>query len=134
MAENTDSKLQEALANLEVEAERRRILVQQSRDGIVVVNQDGAVVEANEQYAKMLGYTLDEVYQLHIWDWDADVPKEQLLEIIKAVGTEGDQFETHHRHKDGTIITVEISTNAAMFEIGRRRVGKERSSRWWQYH
>jgi PAS domain S-box-containing protein len=109
----TERKLTEKA--LEDEALRRRILVQQSRDGIVVVNQDGAVVEANEQYAKMLGYTMEEVQKLYIWDWDADVPKEQLQEILKAVGTEGDHFETHHRRKDGTIITVEISTNAAMF-------------------
>ena len=91
----------------------RRILVEQSRDGISVLDQAGAVVEANEEFAHQLGYTLDEVYRLHIWDWDACHDKEQLLETLKAVGTEGDHFETSHRRKDGTLVDVEMSTNAA---------------------
>ncbi len=98
---------------LEEEIVRRRVLTQESRDGIVVVTEHGAVVEANEQFAKMLGYTLDEVNKIYIWDWEANTPKEQLLGILKAVGAKGDHFETRHRRKDGTIISVEISTNAA---------------------
>ena len=36
------------------------ILVDQSRDGIVVVNQDGGVFFVNQQFANMLGYTKEE--------------------------------------------------------------------------
>jgi len=108
----TDSKqLEEALAQ---EAIRRRILVEQSRDGIVVLDQDGKVYEANRRFAEMLGYSADEMRQLHVWDWDGQFPREQLKEMIRLVDAEGDHFETVHRRKDGTVFEVEISTNGAV--------------------
>jgi len=93
------------------EAIRRRILVEQSRDGIVVVDQNGKVHEANQQYANMLGYSMEELHQLHVWDWDTQWTQEQLLEMILAVDDTGAHFETRHRRKDGTLYDVEISTN-----------------------
>ncbi len=96
------------------ETVRRRILVEQSRDGIVVLDSDGKVYEANKRYAEMLGYTPEEVLQLHLWDWDTQWTREQLLEMIRQVGATGDYLETRHRRKDGTCYDVEISTNGAI--------------------
>jgi diguanylate cyclase (GGDEF)-like protein/PAS domain S-box-containing protein len=97
---------------LEDEICRRRILVDQSRDGIVVLDTLGNVREANQQYARMLGYSMEEVYGLRVWDWDALHDKEELLNILAAVDETGDHFETKHLRKDGSLIDVEISTNA----------------------
>src|SRR4030042_528131 len=58
---------EEALAE---EAIRRRILVEQSSDGISVLDENGKVYEANQRFAEMLGYSLEEVRDLHVWDWD----------------------------------------------------------------
>ena len=55
------------------------ILVDQSRDGIVVVNQDGGVFSVNQQFANMLGYTKEEALQLHVWDWDKNLSQETIL-------------------------------------------------------
>ncbi|PTN38901.1 PAS domain S-box protein [Desulfonatronum sp. SC1] len=99
---------------LHEEVVRRKILVDQSRDGIVVVNDDGSVHEANKRYAEMLGYTPEEVRQLHIWDWDTHWSRDQLLEMLQKVEVQGDHFETRHRRKDGTFLDVEISTNGAV--------------------
>jgi PAS domain S-box-containing protein len=96
------------------EATRRRILVEQSRDGIVVLDEKGKVYEANQQFAEMLGYTPEEVRELYVWDWEAEFPREQVAEMIASVGPEGDHFETRHRRKDGTFYDVEISTNGAV--------------------
>ena len=104
-------RAEEALAD---EAVRRRILVEQSRDGIVVLDQNGKVYEANKRYAEMLGYTLEEVLQLHMWDWDTQWTREQLLEMLRQVDASGDHFETRHRRKDGAFFDVEISTNGAV--------------------
>lgn len=99
----------------------RRLLVDQSRDGIVVLDQDGKVVEANKQYARMLGYSPEEVLQLHVWDWEVQFPKEQVKEMIRTVDHTGDHFETRHRRKDGTFYDVEISTNGIVRQ-GRKRI------------
>ncbi len=105
-------RVEVALAN---EAVRRRILIEQSRDGIVILDQNGKVYEANQRFADMLGYSLEEVSQLHVFDWEFLYPREQTIEMIKTVDEKGDHFETQHRRKDGTIFNVEISTNGAMF-------------------
>jgi diguanylate cyclase (GGDEF)-like protein/PAS domain S-box-containing protein len=106
----------QAEKTLAEEAIRRRILIEQSRDGIVVMDQEGGVFEANQRFADMLGYTIDEIYRLHVWEWDALFTREQLLSQTQLVSEAGDHFETKHRRKDGSIINVEISSNAAVFD------------------
>lgn len=104
-------RAEEALAD---EAIRRRILIDQSRDGIVILDKNGKVYEANQQFAEMLGYSPKEIAQLHVWDWDTQWPREQLLEMIRSVDAAGANFQTYHRRKDGTVYDVEISTNGAV--------------------
>jgi PAS domain S-box-containing protein len=105
-------KVEEVLAD---ESTRRRILIEQSRDGIVVLDQDGNVYEVNQRFADMVGYSLEEAHKLHVFDWEFLYPKERVVEMIRTVDEKGDHFETQHRRKDGTIYDVEISTNGAMF-------------------
>ena len=68
----------------------------------------------------MLGYSMEEVLRLHVWDWDTAVDKEQLQEMVTTVDAAGDHFETRHRRKDGTLLDVEISTNGAV--VGGRKL------------
>ena len=105
----------QAEEKLAKEAIRRRILIEQSRDGIVVLDTDGKVYETNLKFAKMLGYTKEEVSGLHVWDWEFKVPKKELMKMIRSVDEAGDHFETQHKRKDGSIYDVEISTNGSMF-------------------
>jgi PAS domain S-box-containing protein len=108
----TERKIaEEALAE---EATRRRILFEQSRDGIVVMDEKGKVYESNQQFADMLGYSMEEVYNLHVWDWDTQWSRKELLKMIRTVDEKGDHFETYHRRKDGSTLDVEISSNGAI--------------------
>ncbi|MFC2050933.1 PAS domain S-box protein [Chloroflexota bacterium] len=113
LADVTERKrMEEVLAD---EATRRSILIDQSRDGMVVLDGNGKVYEANQRFAEMLGYSPEEVCQLHMWDWDAKWTHQELLEMTRTVDEAGDNFETRHRRKDGTVYDVEISANGAMF-------------------
>jgi PAS domain S-box-containing protein len=106
------TKQEQALAD---EVTRRRILVDQSRDGIVVLDTNGRVYDANQRFAETLGYSVEEALQLAVWDWEYQYPHDQVLEMIRTVDETGDHFETRHRRKDGSICDVEISTNGAIF-------------------
>ncbi|MCC6698307.1 MAG: PAS domain S-box protein [Candidatus Hydrogenedentes bacterium] len=90
---------------------RRRILFEQSMDAIVVLDREGRVFEANQRFAEMLGYGIEEVQALHVWDWDAQWTREELLERLHV--TTNAIFETQHRRKDGAILDVEISAASA---------------------
>jgi PAS domain S-box-containing protein/putative nucleotidyltransferase with HDIG domain len=104
----------QAVEALNLEAAKRSLLVEQSRDGIVILDNNGAVYEANQQFAGMLGYTLEEAGRLHVWDWEDIHPRGELLNQIKGDYTKK-LFETKHRRKDGSSFDVEISSNEAVF-------------------
>ncbi len=96
------------------EAIRRRILMEQSSDGIFVIDEQGQVYEANQRFAEMLGYSMEEVRHLGVWDWEASYPREKVAEMLQSVDEKGDHFETKHVRKDGSLYDVEISTNGAI--------------------
>lgn len=106
-------ELKEIEALLNDKISWQRILIEESRDGIVIIDSNGKVYKANKRYADMLGYSMEEIHQLHVWDWDAKFTKEELLEMVHAVDDRGHHFVTRHRRKDGTLIDVELSNNGA---------------------
>lgn len=108
MKDITDRK--QAEINLEQELLRTQTLFNTSIDGIVVMNNQGNVVQSSASFARMIGYTLEETQTLNVADWDAQWTKEELKlmlgreEIIPL-------FETRHRRKNGSEYDVEISWN-----------------------
>lgn len=113
--EKSEAQLIKVEKSLRHENFWRRILIEESRDGIVILDQNGKVNESNKRYADMLGYSMEEVLQLYVWDWDSLYDKEAILEMLRTVDEAGDHFETRHRRKDGTFIDMEISTNGAVY-------------------
>ncbi|MEA5519892.1 PAS domain S-box protein [Limnoraphis robusta] len=108
MKDITDRK--QAEINFEQELLRTQTLFNTSMDGIVVMNNQGNVVQSSASFARMIGYTLEETQTLNVADWDAQWTKEELKlmlnreEIIPL-------FETRHRRKNGSEYDVEISWN-----------------------
>lgn len=89
-------------------------LVEQSVDGIVVLNENGKVFKANRQFADMLGYTVGEINHMHVWDWDAQLVKEDAKWIRRKRESKRHHFETKHKRKDGSVIDVELSSSTAL--------------------
>jgi len=110
-------KQEQALAD---ELTQRRLLIDKSLDGIVVLDEDARVVEANQRFADMLGYTHEEVLKLHTWDWDKNFPPEEILEMGRNVDEKGLHLETKHTRKDGSVFDVDISISGIMF--GERKL------------
>lgn len=110
----TERKIAER--HLSDELLRRRLLIEQSRDGIVVIDQYGKVRESNLRFAEMLGCTPQEVLELYVWDWEYTVPQNDLKQMLRDVDETGDHFESKHKRKDGSIYDVEISSNGAIFD------------------
>jgi len=114
---NTLSAVASAIERLEAqralrdEADRRRILFEQSKEGVVLLRDDGSVAEANPAFAEMLGYSLDELKEMHLWDWDVGIPREVLVEALRAFDFGHVIVETRHRRKDGTEYDVEVRVN-----------------------
>ena len=96
----------------EAQLKRYQTLLNSIRDGIHVLDSQGDVVEVNDAFCEMLGYTQDEAKELNIADWNAQYSKEELLARLKNFVGKRARFETVHRRKDGSHINVEVSTSA----------------------
>jgi PAS domain S-box-containing protein len=100
------------------EAQRRKILMQKSSDGIAIFDHSHRVIEANERFATMLGYSPQEVEGLHTWDFEAVFTKDQIL-ALPLTSMNNNVIETKHRRKDGSIYPVEVSASAVSFLDGQ---------------
>jgi len=81
------------------------------------MDMQGNIVEANDAFCHLLGYTQEEMANLNVADWEAQwSPTELMKRFKKLIRLDGALFETRHRRKDGTLIDVEVSTTGA--EIG----------------
>lgn len=93
-------------------------ILQSTNEGFWIVNQQAEIIEINDTYLKILGYTREEFKDFRISDIEIIEDSDETQEHIKKIIRQGnDIFESKHRRKDGTIITVEISI-AFINEIG----------------
>ncbi len=102
------------------DASRRRVMIEQSRDGVVVINTDGSVDEVNSAFAEMLGYSLDAANRLHAWDWNAQFNREQVLARLNDSDEPSDIRVLAMRRQDGSTIAVEGS--ATRLQLNNRTV------------
>ena len=87
-----------------------KAMIDISLDGFWIVDLTGNLLQVNEAYAKISGYSIDELVNMPISQLEATEGPEQIKAHIAKVVAQGyDLFETRHRHKDGHIIDVEIS-------------------------
>jgi PAS domain S-box-containing protein len=94
------------------EYERRRVMTDNSRDGIVIIDQEYKVYEANRRFVEMLGYSAGEVVGLFVRDFDELFAEQHIWENLADLASTGMVFETRHRRKDGSTFAVEVSISA----------------------
>ena len=97
-----------------------RTLIQTSLDGFWINDFSGRILDVNEAYCQMLGYTREELLRMSIPDIEvSEAPEETAAHIQKIIQTGGDQFQSRHRRKDGVVIDVDVSVQCNA-ELGER--------------
>lgn len=89
---------------------RHKRVLDTAIDGFLIIDDQGKLLEVNDAYVKMSGYTMDQLLTMHISQLKVMRDAENIeahLQTIRAKGR--DQFETHHRHQDGHVFSVEVS-------------------------
>ena len=78
------------------------------------------ILEINEAYCRMSGYSQDELLKMNIKDLDDFAgfsEKDPQVQNIRVNGS--DRFETRHRRKDGSYFDVEVSVRYHPIEKGQ---------------
>lgn len=95
---------------------RLHSLLSKAQLGILVIDQNHRVIESNQRFAQMLGYTMEEVLHLHTWDWEVNMPKEQIEVVFSDLSQINTIFQTQHRRKDGTMFDVNVSATGTRIQ------------------
>ncbi len=87
-----------------------RTILQTTKDGFWVIGAEGRLIEVNEAYCAMSGYSREELLGMGIADLDVEEePDETAARIGRIIQNGSELFETRHRRKDGRAWNVEVS-------------------------
>jgi PAS domain S-box-containing protein len=111
--ERQNAQQQAAQAHIVEEASRRRALFEHERDGVLILNPDGSVFEANPRSAALLGYSPHEMQQMHLYHWEAHYSRAEITVLLAEIGEHGRFLETTLRRKDGSTFPAELSLSRA---------------------
>ncbi len=89
---------------------RYHSILQTALDGFWISDMQGRIIEINDSYCEIIGYTCEELLKMSISDVEAVEEPEETAARIKHILEHGyDRFTTRHRRKDSEIIDVEVS-------------------------
>ena len=91
------------------------VLMDSIRDGVVILDQDFRVLEANQSFINMLGYSREELKELQAWDWHAKMGEQDLRRLFRGLSAITKSFETAYRSKEGRIFEVEVGATGVFF-------------------
>ena len=96
-------------AVIAAEASRRRALFEHVRDGIVVIDEDGRIFEANHSFAELVGGTADELVGMPLVDFAASPGPATVTATLRSVARAGKTYEGVLRRCDGGAFDAEVS-------------------------
>jgi PAS domain S-box-containing protein len=88
-----------------------------AEEGVMILEESGKFVHVNGEYARMLGYTKDELSNMGIPQIDPYWNKDRWPGIWNAVvSREVSKFEASNKRKDGCIFPIEVVSNPFKYD------------------
>jgi diguanylate cyclase (GGDEF)-like protein/PAS domain S-box-containing protein len=97
---------------LKRERDYRKRIIETTHDGYWLTDTRGILLEVNQGYADISGYSVEELVGMHISQLEAQEKSVEEVRVhMERIISQGyDIFETRHRHKNGLEIDIEVST------------------------
>jgi len=103
---------EDAAKDISEREQKYRAIIETSSEGFWMTDKYGNILEVNDAYANLSGYSQDELMKMRITDLESHENQEDTADHIqKIIATGHDKFETVHRRKDGSTWPVEININ-----------------------
>ena len=113
------TEIREAEETLKESKEKYHAIMLTAMDGFWLLDLDGNILEVNEAYCKMSGYTESELLSMKIVDVDDCQNSAEIAEHINRIKEKGEErFESRHQRKDGSILYVELNVQYSKIDGG----------------
>jgi PAS domain S-box-containing protein len=100
--------------------ERHRSILRTATSGIWLNDLQGRLLEVNNAYCRMSGYSEQELLTMNISDLEVTESSHDVVEHLQLIKDRGDVcFESQHRRKDGAVFDVEVSVQYRPTEGGQ---------------
>ena len=100
--------------------EKYRPILQAAKDGFWRVNIEGSLLEVNDAYCRMSGYSAQELLDMFVPDLEVSESTDGIAaHIQKVMGQGEDRFESKHVRKDGSIFDIEVSLQSCPSDGGQ---------------
>ncbi|MBU0631033.1 diguanylate cyclase [bacterium] len=97
----------------EIEKSRKynRMLFDESPIGLVLTDMKGRMIDVNPSFARLIGYSLEEISNMTYWDITPNKYKSQEYEQLNKLATTGNYgpYEKEYIHKEGHHVNVRLS-------------------------
>jgi PAS domain S-box-containing protein len=106
--------------SLQESEEQHRSIIQTAMDGFFLADTKGRLLEVNETYCKMSGYSDKELLSMRISQLESIETGHEVENRIQTIISRGeDRFESQHFRKDGTTFEVEVSVQYRSIDGGQ---------------
>jgi len=96
-------------------------IIRTSIDGFWITDKKGRILDVNDAYCKMLGYTRKELLSMNIQDIEALERPQEIAKRLQDILEKGhDRFESRHRAKNGKLIDIDVSVTC--FDAGKGQI------------
>lgn len=85
-----------------------RAVIQQSRECMLMTNQDGQILDCNNAARHLLGYNESDLMSMNLKAVDHKFDKAELIDWAKNALGKVSTFETHYTRSNGTTVPVEV--------------------------
>ncbi len=95
------------------------LIIETALDGFYMSDREGRILEVNDAYCRMSGYSRAELLSLRLADLEAAETSADFKRHTEKIVAEGQsQFETAHRRKDGSIFQLASSVQFSLARGG----------------
>ena len=99
--------------------ENFKAIINSALVGFYLVNREGQILDANDAYCSMIGYSHEELLNMEIKDIEDVESGETVGERIQRIAEKGSgRYEAKHKRKDGNFIFIEASVHYLKDEQG----------------
>ncbi len=136
----SEKKYRSLYESMQESEDRYRALFSQAGEGILIISLEGRILEVNESFCRMHGYSRAEMLSMNIRDLDCLGGVEEMPERTQQMlAGKTAAFEVEHFHKDGHLFSLDVSASLITYDgvsciqsfhhdtTERKRIAKERS-------